>query len=90
MGYTTISVDVDIDEFNEEDIIEKAVKIARGDSGYEEIIKQALSLISIEEMEEDADPSDVKFETVIEQLKYDFFIQNFDKITLEQLESLLK
>lgn len=31
-----------------------------------------------------------QFATLVDQMKYDFFMENFDKISLEQLESLVK
>lgn len=36
-----------------------------------------------------ADP-EPQYPTLNDQTKYDFFIENFDKITLEQLENLVK
>lgn len=79
----TITVDVELDEFDLDDILDEVER--RYSSGYTKEDDKK----SIEEFIDAF--SDVKNEnlTIIDQMKIDFLIANLERITIVQLENLV-
>lgn len=87
MPKITVQQDVDIDEFSDRDIIDTAIEICETQSYFREEVKNKLGLL------DECDVSRIEDElefSMVDKMKYDFFIENMNKIKLEQLESLVR
>jgi len=87
----TIDVEVRLDQFDlndiEEYLREESPELFEHEDGPE------LSEMDTDDILEECGNRDLKvaqIDGVKDELKYDFFMENFDKITLEQLEALVK
>lgn len=85
------SIDIDIDIFDTDELLEELA--ARYHWKYHRLDKEDIESFFKNELK--ANPGDIdkltdfKIENIIDQMKYDFLVENFDRIELSQLESIV-
>lgn len=86
MEQKLIELQEKIDELNDEikDLKDEIDELKDEISDYETAMEDK------DEEIESLGSGELRFQILTEQMKYDFFIENFDKINLEQLENLVK
>jgi len=77
---TTVEVDVDLDQFNTEDLIQEL--------SYRVLSTQMTD--DIKNLLSDYEKPNLKFPGLIDSMKFDLFKENCSKFTLDQFEEFLK
>ena len=85
-----VSVDIDLDEFENQDLLAELERRVNGKTYFKKLDKEEkVQLLEIAGLTY-KELGSIKTKTLPDQMKIEFLTEHFDKITLEQLESLLK
>lgn len=80
MAYVSVNVDVDLDEFDLDELLDEVSDRYESKKNKEEIEDWANDLFEIEK------PKNL---CLIDQIKIDFLIKNLDRISINDLEKIL-
>jgi hypothetical protein len=75
----SVSIDIDLDEFDTDDLIDELSTTTLSKSDKEELSEILYGL-----------DKQAEIKTMKDEMKMEFFLENFAKISLENLESIIK